>query len=74
MMYNALRQNEREILQYYYSRTMRSIATQASLGYKPDADIDLAMDFTYKLDRKLFKNMITNMDWIEVSLRDKFSM
>ena len=67
MIYNALRQNEREILQYYYSRTMRSIATQASLGYKPDADIDLAMDFTYKLDRKLFQNMITNMDWIEES-------
>ena len=65
MIYNALRQNEKESLQDYYSRTMRSIATQVSLGYKPDADIDQAMDFTYKLERKLFQTMITNMDWIE---------
>ena len=65
MIYNALRQNEKESLQDYYSRTMRSIATQVSLGYKPDADIDQAMDFTYKLERKFFQTMITNMDWIE---------
>ena len=53
---------------------MRSIATQASLGYKPDADIDLAMDFTYKLDRKLFQTMITNMDWIEESEIRKYQV
>ena len=54
MIYNALRQNEKENLQDYYSRTMRSIATQVSIGYKPDADINQAIDFTYKLDRKLW--------------------
>ena len=40
MIYNALHQNERESLQDYYYRTMRSLATQLSLGYKTDADID----------------------------------
>ena len=67
LIYNTLRQNEKESLQDYYSRTMRSIATQVSLGYKPDADIDQAMDFTTKLHRKLFQTMIMNMDWIEKS-------
>ena len=55
MIYNALRQNEKESLQDYYHRTMRSLATQSSLGYEVDADIDQAMDFTYKLDRKIFQ-------------------
>ena len=54
MIYNALRQNEKESLQDYYCRTMRLLATQSSLGYKTNADIDQAMDFTYKLDRKYF--------------------
>ena len=67
MIHNPLRQNEKKRLQDYYSRTMTSIARQVSLGYKSDADIDQAMDFTYKLDRKLFQTMITNMDWIEES-------
>ena len=53
---------------------MRSIAAQVSLGYKPDADIDQAMDFTYKLDRKLFQTMITNMDWIEQSEIRKYQV
>ena len=74
MTYNALRQNEKESLQDYYSRTMRSLATQVSLGYKPDADIDQAMDFTYKLDRKFFQTMITNMDWIEESEIKKYQV
>ena len=43
-------------------RTMRSLATQSSLGYKIDADIDQAIDFAYKLDRKTFQTMITNID------------
>ena len=74
MIYNALRQNEKESLQDYYHRTMRSLATQSSLGYKIDADIDQAMNFTYKLDRKTFQTMITNMDWIEESEIRKFQM
>ena len=53
---------------------MRSLATQSSLGYKIDADIDQAMDFTYKLDRKSFQTMIINMDWIEESEIRKFQM
>ena len=53
---------------------MRSLATQLSLGYKTNADIDQAMDFTYKLDRKIFQNMITNMDWIEESEIRKFQL
>ena len=53
MIHNALRKNEKESLQDYYYRTMRSLATQSSLGYKIDADIDQAMDFPYKLDKKL---------------------
>ena len=40
MIYNALHQNEKESLQDYYHRTMRSLATQSSLGYTTDADID----------------------------------
>ena len=74
MIYNALRQNEKESLQDYYYRTMRSLATQSSLGYKTNADIDQAMDFIYKLDRKIFQNMITNMDWIEESEIRKFQV
>ena len=41
---------------------MRSLATQSSLGYKIDADIDQAIDFTYKLDKKTFQTMISNID------------
>ena len=67
MIHNALRKNEKESLQDYYYRTTRSLATQSSLGYKIDADIDQAMDFTYKLDRKTFHTMITSTDWIEES-------
>ena len=69
MIYNAPRQNEKESLQDYNHRTMRS-----SLVYKIDANIDQAMDFTYKLDRKTFQTMITNMDWIEESEIQKFQM
>ena len=32
------------------------------------------MDFTYKLDRKLFQTMITNMDWSEESEIRKFQV
>ena len=32
------------------------------------------MDFTYKLDRKLFQPMITNMDWLEESELRKFQV
>ena len=46
---------------------MRSLATQNSLCHKLDLDIDEAMDFTYKLDRKIFQAMITNMDWLKES-------
>ena len=74
MIYNALREIEKESLQDYYSRTMRSLATQVSLGYKPDANIDQAMDFTHKLDRKLFQTMIRNMDWIEESEIRKYQV
>ena len=51
---------------------MRSLATQSSLGYKINADIDQATDFSYKLDRRTFQTMITNMDWIEESGIRKF--
>ena len=34
MIYHALRHHEKNCLQDYYSRTMRSLATQVSLGYK----------------------------------------
>ena len=74
MIHNPLRQNEKKRLQDYYSRTMTSIARQVSLGYKSDADIDQAMDFTYKLDRKLFQTMITNVDWIEESETRKYQV
>ena len=74
MIYNVLGQSGKEGLQDYYYRTMRSLATQSSLGYKTDADIDEAMDFTYKLDRKIFQTMITNMDWIEESEIGKFQL
>ena len=63
---NALRQNKKESLQHYYSRTVRLLATQVSFGYRPDADIDQATDFTYKVDRKKI-SMITNLDWIKES-------
>ena len=53
---------------------MRSLATQLSLGYKADADIDQATEFTYKVDRKIFQTMITNMDWIEESEIRKFQV
>ena len=71
---DALRQNEKESLQDYYYRTTRSLATQSSLGYKTDGDIDQAMDFSYKLDRKIFRSMITNMDWIEKSEIRRFQV
>ena len=32
------------------------------------------MDFTYKLDRKLFQPMITNMDWLEESELRKYQV
>ena len=32
------------------------------------------MDFTYKLDRKLFQPLITNMDWLEESELRKFQV
>ena len=64
----------KESLQDYYTRTIRSLATQVSLGHKLDPDIDQAMDFTYKLDRISFQPMITNMDWLEVSEIRKFQM
>ena len=32
------------------------------------------MNFTYKLDRKLFQTMITNMDWSEESEIRKFQV
>ena len=67
-----LSSNEKESLQDYYHRTMRSLATQSSLGYKIDAEIDQATDFTYMLDRKTIQTMITNMDWIEESEIRKF--
>ena len=67
MIHHAIRQNDKESLQDYYSRTTRSLATQHLLGHKLDTDIDQAMDFTYKLDRKIFQTMITNMDWLEES-------
>ena len=68
MMHHAIRQNDKESLQdYYYSRTTRSLATQQLLGNKLDPDIDQAIDFTYKLDRKIFQTMITNMDRLEES-------
>ena len=73
MICNALRPNEKESLQDCYS-WIRSLATQVSLGYKPDADIDQAMDFTYKLDRKLFQTMITTIDWIEESEIRKYQV
>ena len=67
MMHHAIRQNDKESLQDYYSRTTRSLATQQLLGNKLDPDIDQAIDFTYKLDRKIFQTMITNMDRLEES-------
>ena len=74
MIYSALRQNEKESLKDYYSWTMKSLATQVSLGYMPDANIDQPMDFTYKLDRKLFNTMITKMDWIDESEIRKYQV
>ena len=62
MMHHAIRQNDKESLQDYYSRTTRSLATQHLLDNKLDPDIDQARDFTYKVDRKIFQTMITNMD------------
>ena len=59
MMHHAIRQNDKESLQDYYLRTTRSLATQHLFGNKLDADIDQALDFTYKLDRKIFQTMIT---------------
>ena len=44
---------------HYYLRTTRSLATQHLFGNKLDPDIDQALDFTYKLDRKIFQTMIT---------------
>ena len=32
------------------------------------------MEFTYKLDKKLFQTMITNMDWIEKSEIRKYEV
>ena len=74
MVHHALRQQEKESLHDYYTRTARSLATQLSLGHKLDPEIDQAMDFTYKLDRKLFQPMITNMDWLEESELRKFQV
>ena len=65
MIHHALHQNEKESLQDYCSRTLRSLANQNFLGHKLDPDIDQAMDFTYKVDRKFFQSMITNMDRLE---------
>ena len=65
MVHHALRQQDKESLHDYYTRTARSLATKLSLGHKLDPETDQAMDFTYKLDRKLFQPMITNMDWLE---------
>ena len=59
MMHHAIRQNDKESLQDYYLRTTRSLATQHLFGNKLDADIDQALDFTYKLDRRIFQTMIT---------------
>ena len=72
MVHHALRQQEKESLHDYYTRTVRSLATQLSLGHK--LEIDQAMDFTYKLDRKLFQPMITSMDWLEESELRKFQV
>ena len=74
MVHHVLRQQEKESLHDYYTRTVRSLATQLSLGHKLDPEIDQAMDFTYKLDRKLFQLMITNMDWLEESELRKFQV
>ena len=38
MMHHAIRQNDKESLQDYYSRTTKSLATQHLLSYKPDSD------------------------------------
>ena len=57
MIHHALRQQEKESLQDYYTRTTRSLATQVSLGHKLGPEIDQAMDFTYKLDRKSFQEI-----------------
>ena len=67
MMHHAIRQNDKKSLQDYYSRTTRILATQHPLGNKLDPDIDLAMNFTYKLDRNIFQTMIMDMDWLEES-------
>ena len=70
----TLTEPEKESLQDYYTSTIRSLATQVSLGHKLDPEIDQAMDFTYKLDRKSFQSMITYMDWLEVSAIRKFQV
>ena len=54
MHHHALRQADIEPLQDYYARTNRSLSNQTSLGHIIDKDIDQALDFTYKLDRKYF--------------------
>ena len=65
MIDHALHWGEKESLQDYYTRTLRSQTYQNSLGHKLDLDIDQTLDFTYKLDRKFIQLMITNMDSLE---------
>ena len=68
MVHHALRQQDKESLHDYYTRTARSLATQLSLGHKLDPETDQAMD------RKLFQPMITNMDWLEESELRKYQV
>ena len=67
MAYNALQQGDRESLLDYYTRTQRVIATQGSVGQAVDKEEDQALDFTYKLDRKIFHDLISKMDWEEAT-------
>ena len=65
MIYCVINQGPEESLLDYYTRTTRSLASLTALKQLLDLDINQAMDFTYKLDRKQFGLMITNMDCAE---------
>ena len=72
MIHHALRQQEKESLQDYYTRTVRSLTTQVSLEHKLNPEIYQEMDFTYK--NKSLQPMITNIDWSEESEIRKFQV
>ena len=65
-MMRVTRERKPPGLLHYYNKIIRNTSI-SGLGHKLDPDIDQAMDFTCKLDRKLFQPMITKMDWLEES-------